>query len=168
MKKQIKQSRRNAHGDAVLAEMDAIMREHGSLLRPVDVVEYARNPETALHECFEWDDGKAAEKFRLFQARQLIRVRIRLQGASVQKIRAFVSLTPDRKVAGGGYRAIESVVAIEAYWQQLRNDVRREYLIFKRKFEVLPEWRAVFATADAVLAEYGKVDDLRKAGPAAN
>ena len=40
---------------------------------PSAVVESARKKTSPLHECFEWDDIKAGEKFRLTQARQMIR-----------------------------------------------------------------------------------------------
>lgn len=47
--------------------------QQGGRLRPRDVVEDARNPLSPLHDQFEWDDGVAAERFRLVQARRLIR-----------------------------------------------------------------------------------------------
>ena len=51
--------------------MKQIADAHGGKLRPKDVVEFARNPATALHECFEWDDKKAAVQGRLWeQARE--------------------------------------------------------------------------------------------------
>lgn len=41
---------------------------------PKDVLEKAKDPNTELHKCFEWDDGVAAEKYRLSQARQIIQL----------------------------------------------------------------------------------------------
>ena len=49
------------------------MAEKIGHLTPEAVVEKARNPNTALHAMFEWDDGEAAEQYRLLQARGLIR-----------------------------------------------------------------------------------------------
>ena len=37
------------------------------------VVAYAHNRKTELHKCFEWNDTKAAEKYRLDQAREVLR-----------------------------------------------------------------------------------------------
>ena len=31
------------------------------------VLDYAKNKESELHKCFEWDDNVASEKYRLFQ-----------------------------------------------------------------------------------------------------
>jgi hypothetical protein len=42
-------------------------------LSPIAVIEAAREPDSPLHGYFEWDDSKAAEQYRLDQARCLIR-----------------------------------------------------------------------------------------------
>lgn len=52
-------------------ELEKITEKKG-VLKPLDVVEVARNKRNPLHECFDWDDSKAAEKYRLHQARNLI------------------------------------------------------------------------------------------------
>ena len=41
-------------------------------LHPVDVVEAARNEESPLHREFTWDNDKAADAYRLVQARKII------------------------------------------------------------------------------------------------
>ena len=60
---------------AVQAELQRIAATHGGL-RPSDVVEAARLKESPLHKEFEWSDSKAAHKFRLMQARTLIRIAV--------------------------------------------------------------------------------------------
>jgi len=52
--------------------LDAIARKHRGVLRAEDVVEEARNPKHILHGIFEWQDGIAAHKFRVQQAREYI------------------------------------------------------------------------------------------------
>lgn len=47
--------------------------EREGRLRPADVVDAARPADSPLHSHFEWDDGAAAERYRLNQARTLIR-----------------------------------------------------------------------------------------------
>lgn len=39
---------------------------------PQNVLDLARNENSELHKCFEWDDSKAAESYRLQQARNVI------------------------------------------------------------------------------------------------
>lgn len=55
-----------------IAEELAVLTRRGRLA-PKRVVDWARaHRASALHECFEWNNGKAAEQFRLWQARELI------------------------------------------------------------------------------------------------
>lgn len=53
-------------------ELEKIDGEENGIV-PDRVVELAVNPAHPLHDCFEWDDGEAGYKYRLWQARQLIR-----------------------------------------------------------------------------------------------
>ena len=94
--------------DIIKSELERLFLE--GLLRPADVVEAARDPESPLHSHFEWDDTEAAEKWREEQARQLIRnVRIEVGTSSPVLVRAFVSLPVDRQ-NGAGYRRFEDVI----------------------------------------------------------
>lgn len=64
-------------------------------LTPEAVVEFARDPRTALHGEFEWNDGAAAHQHRLQQARQVIQVFVTVldNGAGKAKpMRVFVSV----------------------------------------------------------------------------
>jgi hypothetical protein len=53
--------------EKILEEMQQIANAHGGALRPEDVVEFAQNPETALYDCFTWDDKEAARQWRLWE-----------------------------------------------------------------------------------------------------
>ena len=74
-------------------------------LTPSAVVEAARNPRSALHKIFEWDDAKAAQSWRLEQAREIIRV-VRVIDEDDQPQRAFLSIGDK---AGVSYRSAEEV-----------------------------------------------------------
>ena len=39
---------------------------------PNNVVDYAQNEKAEMHKCFDWDDTEAAQKYRLWQARNMI------------------------------------------------------------------------------------------------
>jgi hypothetical protein len=43
-------------------------------ITPAEVLERARDEKSELHKCFEWDNNVAAEKYRTFQAGQVIRM----------------------------------------------------------------------------------------------
>lgn len=58
--------------DVAGRELDRINRLHGKVTSAA-VVDEARPDDAPLHPAFEWDDAKAAERFRLNQASTLIR-----------------------------------------------------------------------------------------------
>jgi hypothetical protein len=124
---------------------------NGGFLDPAKVVEYARNPDTALHTRFEWDNGEAAEKYRLWQARQVIRLELTitpLSEESPKEIRAFVSLQADR--GSGGYRTILDVLSNDDLRGQLLEEARRDMRIFRKKYNTLNELASVFSAMEEV------------------
>ena len=67
-------------------------------ITPEEVLEIARNKDSELHKCFEWDDGVAAEKYRLTQARGiLLNLYYVPQKKDSEPVRKF-SLTNEKKV----------------------------------------------------------------------
>ena len=44
----------------------------GETFTPQEIVDKARDERTELHKCFTWDDTKAAEKWRKYEARQIV------------------------------------------------------------------------------------------------
>ena len=46
-------------------ELEEIRQANNGLLLPMDVVERAKSPNSALHHCFTWDDNEAAHQHRL-------------------------------------------------------------------------------------------------------
>ena len=57
--------------DDIKKELERIESEHGVIV-PEAVVAAARDPGSPLHEHFTWDDSKAAESWRIVEARKLI------------------------------------------------------------------------------------------------
>lgn len=70
-------------------ELERLSREGKD--SPEDVIEAARSKRNPLNGYFEWDDSKAAEKYRISQANYMIRhieIEIRIDN-SIQRTRAF-------------------------------------------------------------------------------
>lgn len=63
----------NGTPNEVGGHLDLLRQQFKGELTPRDVVDDARNPNSPLHSYFEWDDGAAAEAYRLKQARGLIK-----------------------------------------------------------------------------------------------
>ena len=116
--------------DELKIELTQIMSRNGGTLPPERVVEAARPEGSALHAYFDWDDRVAGDKWRLQQARELIRsVRISIPNQPPVEVRAFVSLAADR-ASGLGYRAMQEVMSNEF----LRRQLAEEMLSMSRKW----------------------------------
>lgn len=144
----------------VSEELTEIQRQNNGLLDPQKVVDYARNPETALHSRFLWDDEEAAERYRLWQARQIIRMELVIVEEPVTKrviqIRQYVSLPSDRITVGrerNGYREIISVLKNNEKRQELFESAKQDMLIFKRKYQALQEVSKVINAIDEILSK---------------
>jgi hypothetical protein len=120
-------------------ELEHIREINDGILRPEAVVDFAADPETALHAHFTWDDTEAAHKYRLWQAREIIRVQVQVTDASVGPVRMYVSLMDDRKGSGGGYRTIDDVMASSVYRSQLLDQARRDMDRFSAKYGQLEQ-----------------------------
>lgn len=127
---------------AVQAELEKIRAQHKGMLRPSDVVSFAKNPKTALHARFQWDDTKAAEQYRLEQARDIIRAIVTILPNTNQPVRAYVALQEDR--GEGSYRATLSVLSDKELRQQLLKEARIDMLGFQKKYSILEELSQVF------------------------
>jgi len=142
---------------------------NGGLLDPAKVVDYARNPDTALHTRFEWDDSKAAEDYRLWQARKIISLELVVIRQNIgevaqivvnleertnkdKPVRAFVSLKQDRRGDEAcGYRSIYDVLSDEGLRKQLLDEARGDMRMFKKKYDTLNELAKVFSAMEEVL-----------------
>lgn len=133
-------------------ELKSLERPDGSLL-PEDVVEFARDPNTALHSRFTWDDGEAATQYRLWQARQIIRVVVReVPNAEAREpVRAYVSLESDR-TNGGGYRTLTSVMNDDDRRAELLLQAKRDARLFASRYRVLQEMAKVIEEIENAVA----------------
>jgi len=139
--------------DEVVKELQRIAKKHRGLLQPATVVEYAEDPKSPLHDYFDWDDTEAARKWRLHQARNLIRVCIeyRQVGEEPREFKVFVSLRQDRS-NGFGYRRLTDVLSDAELTLQLLHDCHADYRTFYEKYKSLKQLSEVLArTEDAIL-----------------
>lgn len=140
---------------AIVAELKRLAEERGGLLRPSEIVESAREEGSILHGKFQWDDSEAAHQYRLWQARQLLRVTVQYVGSGDEAVsaRVFVSLTPDRGEDGGGYRVTTVVMATAKGRNQLLADALKEMESFQKKYADLQELAGVFSAMRKVGAK---------------
>src|SRR6187551_1032777 len=60
--------------ETITSALMEISAENGDRVSPAMVLDRARDKASPLHDCFEWNDAVASEKFRLLQARVLLRL----------------------------------------------------------------------------------------------
>ncbi len=130
-------------------EIDQLTKDNGGLLKPEVVVQFARNSKTALHSAFEWSDSKAAEGYRLWQARQVIVSVQMLERKTGKPIQVMVSLESDRR-NGGGYRRLSQVLSQKKLREQLLQQAWRDFQYWKEKYEKLKELAPLFLLASRI------------------
>ncbi|MDP9090163.1 MAG: hypothetical protein M3O26_15635 [Pseudomonadota bacterium] len=136
--------------ERIARELERIREENGGFLKQEDVVEFARDPSTALHGRFTWDDTEAAQKWRLYQAGQIIRLVVNVIEDEAPPVRAFVSLTMDRIRHGPGYRAIQDVLQDEGMREQLLADAIADLTTLRVKYKALTQLSRVWNAIDEV------------------
>jgi len=134
--------------DAIKLELERLTRS--GVIRPVDVVEAAKNKKSPLHACFTWDDGEAAQQFRLLEARNLLRVYVTVEGVQAENVRAFVSLSTDRIKEGGGYRAIADVIGDDELRTQYLQDAFVQLRNLQQRYRSIQQLAGVWREVDKV------------------
>lgn len=135
--------------EARLKELRELERANGGVLAPEDVVDKARNPKSALHSAFCWDDTEAARLYRIEQARRLIRVTVEYIPASETPVKAFVAVRTER-YEEGGYRHMPTLMRTDTGRKSVLETALWELEAFEKKYAGLKELAEVFEAARRV------------------
>ena len=137
---------RAVSAEKVAKHIKELEKQYGEVTREV-FLDSARSEKSAMHCLFEWDDAKAAEKYRLQQA-QVIIASIQVTVHSDEKppiiTRAFVQ---DKEVSSG-YLNIVRALSDEDKRGRIIKEARKEALWFKSKYEHLEELAEVIESID--------------------
>lgn len=128
--------------DEAAEELNRIRDEKGCL-KAEFVVEAARPKDSVLHKCFEWDDKKAAELYRLRTAGALIRnlnVEVVTEKSEVST-RAFVNvrMEPDSERS---YAPIVEAIQNETAYNDLLEQAKEDAGKFVNKYSQIQELNA--------------------------
>lgn len=124
----------------VETELTRLWQRDG-LLTPAQVLLEATDPESPLHGRFDWDDTSAAAKWRLEQARGLIRscrIIVETKPDTWHRIRSFVS-TPESYVPVAD--ALGDAPTRDLVLQQALRDIRQ----LKMKYSSLLDFSQALA-----------------------
>lgn len=118
-------------------ELETMAAANNGVVTVDMVIDAAKNEDSPLHSHFEWDNDKAAENYRRWQARALIaRCKITIASSEGVEVRAFVSLTQDR-TSGGGYRMTTDVIGDDDLSAELLLDMDRTIAAWKLKASLM-------------------------------
>ena len=117
-------------------------------LTPRTVLEANRKAGAPLHNEFEWDDGIAAENYRLNQARHLLNCICTVSESNdgkEQTTRAFfVTSETD------GYESLDVIIKNEDKFNSMLATALRELSAFERKYSTLSALEPVFQAVKKV------------------
>ena len=131
-------------------EIDAIAEANDGIVKPEWVVYAGKEPTSALHPKFTWDDKEAGAKRRLDEARFLLRaytVRFEIPDGDPVRVRAYPLMGGEEV---GEYRQIAKILSDENSRMILLADALKEMMAFQRKYGALAALAEVFAAMDKV------------------
>ena len=126
------------------------IQEIGEEVKPEQVLDKARDSESELHKCFDWDDSSAAEKYRLHQARLVINHLIVVKrdvDEEKEPVQFRVMLKNDT-ARESGYKQTLVMVRDEDEYKKMLEQAYRELHSFKQKYSCLSELAEIIALID--------------------
>lgn len=118
----------------------------GEEVTPDQIVEAAKDENTELHKCFEWDDTSAANKWRIYQARQVLChlvIRHEEEPEEAPPVRVFYKIDHNE-----GYKRSEIIFKNDDEYQKLLQAAYAELRAFKIKYARLQELSEILALID--------------------
>ena len=109
-----------------------------------EIVEKAKDPNTELHKCFEWDDSVAAHKYRLQQARNIMCNLVFVSDdKDYEPVRVF-HITTEREV----YKPTKMIIQKPDEYNALLSRAKAELQEFRKRYKIIQELETLFAMID--------------------
>ena len=132
-------------------EIESCKNKDG-FITPEAVVEKAQSETSVIHGCFEWDNKNAAERYRIYQAGELIRnivtVAVKENERSDASVRAFVNIKGETE---RGYKVITAVIDNPNEYEYMLTCAKNELRAFTQKYAALEELRRLMSAIREVL-----------------
>lgn len=139
------------------AHLELLRQECKGELTPADVLKDARNPNSPLHSFFEWDDGEAAEQYRLQQARGLIRSVVAIYthpDKPATRTRAYIHIA---EPSAPHYREVSHAMSQKKTRTMVLQKAWSEFVAWRKRYQDLKEFSTLFEAADEVVARLPKI-----------
>ncbi len=113
----------------------------GAAATTAQILDKARDEQTELHKCFDWNNAVAAEKWRLQQARHIVCNLVIKEDSETPKPEARVFYKTDHE---SGYKPVTLIMRDKDEYQKLLSRALAELRSFQTKYETLTELDGVF------------------------
>ena len=133
--------------------IEMLRQQQKGELQPKDVVEDARNPNSPLHSYFEWNDGAAADAYRLHQARGLIRAVVAVYVRDEQpaiRTKAFVHIP---EPSAPHYRSAADAMSTAKTRDLVLQRAWRDLQAWRQRYREIKELSAIFQVIDDVATD---------------
>lgn len=131
----------NIDANIVGDELNRIYKEHGKI-EPAVVVEESKPKDAPMHGMFEWDDSKAAQKYREQQARVITANIVTVVDKQKDEYtRAYVHIE-------SSYQPIEVVLKSKDKTEELLQSALRELRTFEAKYRNLIQLKPIIDAID--------------------
>ena len=138
-------------GDASLCYQE--ITSLGDTFTPEDIVELAMDENTELHKCFIWDDAEAARRYRVVQAKEMIRSIVIIPDKKEnEEQKPVVRLLVSKNEYNTTYEPISVTIRQEASYEKLLKEALRELESFRKKYQILKELDVLFEDIDKLIA----------------
>ena len=151
-----KHGKTGASAQTVGETLERIEARDGAVTKEA-FLEESRPEDSPTHAMFEWNDGIAAEKYRLEQSRWIIAdvvVTIEREEEPVKKVAGFVNVTHGKNNKAE-YNSIEVAMEDEEKRKAVLSNAFDELRAFETKYSEYQELAGVFAEAHRAERMYG-------------
>lgn len=129
------------------ARIETLRKKNGGSLKPAIIVADAASKSSPMHGFFEWNDRKAADKYRLSQAGYLLRAIVTQYAEGKPQTRAFVAVQYN-----GERKARFTSISVAMQDEDLRNQVlaaaKAELNAWRERYKDLTELASLFLVID--------------------
>lgn len=133
-----------------------LSKEKAGTLTAGEVLKAARPDDSPIHDCFIWDDSRAAEKYRLEQARYLLRSIevLVLSDDGERNVRAFFKCEmPEGSDEERSIYVTAEVVAHDAYFHSQ---------ILKRALQEIKAWQGRYRDYSELRQIFGAIEQTQR------
>ena len=137
------------------AELHRIEQKHGEVT-PRNLLDESTPEDAVMHPCYEWDNEKAADKYRLWQSRSILScltvTYIDVQAPEPKKIevRAYQNVSEERN---GRFINVQSAMEQTTTRDIVLMNAIKELQMFRKKYADLSELSKLIFIIDEIIKE---------------